>query len=123
MLNKCLSFGLNFRFEPFFADCTFEHSLNYPIFRHIPKSMVDNRRLDSSPFLLRMIIWTRPFFAPFHIALDSFIVCRMILLLFPSMTHVAVKAYLTSAAVIRNRDVIFGLPVETRLNRYIFTMG
>jgi hypothetical protein len=47
----------------------------------------------------------------------------MVLLFLPTMAHVAVETYLASAAVVRDRNVVFGLPVEAGLNSAINTIG
>ena len=85
--------------------------------------MVDDLSLNYPPFLLRVIVRTRALLAPLNLALDSFIVGRVILLFFPAMTHIAVDSNFAPARVVSDRDVILGLPVEARLHRTTITIG
>ena len=114
-LHYCLSLILRFHLESFFGNCRFKHPLNNSIFRHISECFAQDIIFHNSPFLLWMIIGTRPFLASFCLAFDSFIVTRVIVLFFPSVAHIAVNTHLASAIVIWYRDVVFGFPVEARL--------
>jgi hypothetical protein len=46
----------------------------------------------------------------------------VVLLFLPAVAHVAVETDLASAAVVRYGNVIFGLPVDAGLDRWMGTM-
>ena len=122
-LYDSFSLVLRFRFESFLADCALEHSFYYSVLGYIPEGMIDDFILNDSSFLLRVIVRTGSFLTTFSLTFNSFIIWWVILLFFPSVAHVAIESYLTSAAVVWDRDVVFCFPVETWLHRWNSTIG
>lgn len=123
-LNHRLRFSLlRFKLEPFLIDRTLKDSFNDPVLRHVTKSPIDNITINNPSLLLRVVIGTRTLLAPLHLAFHRLVVRRMVLLLLPTMTHIAVKTNLAPTVVIRHRNVILSLPVVTRLNNKNVTMA
>ena len=117
-----LSFAL-LRTETLFAHCALENPLHDPVFRNVPKGVAEDLSLHRSALLSRVIVGAGAFFACLCLALDGFVVGGMILLFLPPVAHVAAEPYFAAAGIVRNRNVVLGLPVKARLNKRILTIG
>ncbi len=68
-----------------------------------------------------MVVRAGSFLATGYFALESFVICRMIMLLFPAMAKITIGPLLASSSIIIN--IIFGFPIEARLSNQKNTMG
>lgn len=113
-LNNSFGFMLRLQFKSLSIYRGFEDTLNYSILWNIFEGSTYYIHINNSLLLLRVIVRTWTFLAALQLALCCLIMWGMILLLFPTMTHVAIRSKLATTIVVI--DVVLSLPVEARLN-------